>query len=91
MKTDRQFSVTLPTDVAEAVESRIKSGAYSSVSEVLGAGVRALIESDATLENWLREEVVAGHQAYLADPSQGVRADLVLDRIKARRASQEES
>jgi antitoxin ParD1/3/4 len=48
---------------------------------------RKILERDAAIERWLREEVVAGHQEYLADPSKGVPADAVLDRIKARRAS----
>jgi Arc/MetJ-type ribon-helix-helix transcriptional regulator len=51
-------------------------------------GVRALMERDAAVERWLREEVVAGHREYLADPSKGVPADAVLERIKARRAAQ---
>jgi hypothetical protein len=44
-------------------------------------------ERDAAVEQWLGNEVIAGHQEYLADPSQGVRAEEILDRIKARRAS----
>ena len=83
MRTTQQFSITLPHDMAEAVESKIKSGAYASVSE----GVRALLERDAAVERWLREEVVPGHQEYLRDPSKGVQADAILGRIKARRAS----
>jgi hypothetical protein len=43
---------------------------------------------DVAIESWLREDVMAGHQEYLADPSKGVPADAVLDRIKTRRAAQ---
>jgi len=68
MRTTQQFSITLPLDMAEAVEEKIKSGFYASVSEVLRDGVRALLERDAAVEKWLREEVVAGHAEYLADP-----------------------
>jgi antitoxin ParD1/3/4 len=67
--------------MAQAVERKVKSGAYASVSD----GVRALLERDAAVERWLREEVVPGHQEYLADPAQGVPADAVLPRIKSRR------
>jgi antitoxin ParD1/3/4 len=88
MRTTQQFSITLPLDMAEAVESKIKSGGYATVSEVVRDGVRALLERDAAVERWLREEVVAGHREYLADPSKGVAADEILDRIKARRTSQ---
>ena len=87
MRTTQQFSITLPHDMAEAVERKIKSGAYASVSEVMRDGVRALLERDAAVERWLREEVMAGHQEYLADPSKGVPAEAILDRIKARRAT----
>jgi putative addiction module CopG family antidote len=87
MRTTRQFSVTLPLDIAEIVERKIKSGAYGSVSEVVHDGVRALVERDAAIERWLREDVIAGHHEYTADPSSGVPAEAVLDRIKARRAA----
>lgn len=82
MRTTEQFSITLPLDMAEVVEGKIKSGRYASVSEVVRDGVRALLERDEVVERWLREEVVAGHQEYLADPSKGVPADEILGRIK---------
>ncbi len=87
MRTTQQFSITLPRDMAEVVEDKIKSGAYASVSEVMREGVRALLERDAAVERWLREEVVAGHAEYMADQSKGIPADEVLGRIKARRAA----
>jgi antitoxin ParD1/3/4 len=87
MRTTQQFSITLPLEMAEIVERKIKSGAYASVSEVVRDGVRALLERDAALERWLREEVVPGHREYMADRSKGVPADAVLQRIKSRRAA----
>ena len=87
MRTTQQFSITLPLDMAEMVEGKIKSGRYASVSEVVRDGVRALMERDAAVERWLREEVLAGHAEYLADPSKGIPADEILARIKARRAA----
>jgi antitoxin ParD1/3/4 len=86
MRTTQQFSITLPLDMAEAVEHKVKSGAYASVSEVVRDGVRALLERDAAVERWLREEVVPGHQEYLADSTKGVTAYAILKRIKSRRA-----
>ena len=56
MRTTQQFSITLPLEMAEVVEGKIKSGAYASVSEVMRDGVRALLERDAAIERWLREE-----------------------------------
>ena len=72
--------------MAEVVEDKIKSGAYASVSEVVREGVRALLEREAAVERWLREEVVIGHREYLAGPAKGVPAATILGRIKARRA-----
>jgi putative addiction module CopG family antidote len=87
MRTTQQFSITLPHDMAEIVEGKIKSGAYASVSEVMRDGVRALLERDAAIERWLREEVIAGHAEYLADPSRAIPADEILGRIKGRRVA----
>jgi antitoxin ParD1/3/4 len=87
MRTTQQFSITLPLDMAEVIEAKIKSGAYASASEVVRDGVRALLERDAAVEQWLCEEVIAGHREYMADPSKGAPAEAILDRIKARRAA----
>ncbi|HEY8065499.1 MAG TPA: type II toxin-antitoxin system ParD family antitoxin [Methylosinus sp.] len=86
MSTKQQFSVTLPLDMAEAVEAKLRLGEYASESELLSDGVRALLDRDASLETWLREVVVAGHAEFLADPSKGAPARELLSRIKARRA-----
>jgi antitoxin ParD1/3/4 len=59
---------------------------HASVREVVRDGVRALLEREAAVERWLREEVVTGHKEYVADPAKGVPADAILGRIKARRA-----
>jgi putative addiction module CopG family antidote len=87
MTTTQQYNITLPPDIAEAVEAKIKSGAYNSVDDVVHEGIRALLEHDAVVAQWLREEVVPSHQQYLADPAQVVPADQVLPRIKQRRAA----
>jgi len=88
MRSTQQFSITLPRDMAEAVERKIQSGAYASVSEVMRDGVRALMERDAAVERWLREEVVSGHAEHLANRSKAVPAEEVLLRIKARRTAE---
>ena len=86
MRTTRQFSVTLPTDMAQMIEGKIKSGAYATVSEVVRDGVRALLERDAAVERWLRDDVVPGYAEHLVDPSKGVPSSEVLGRIKSRRS-----
>ena len=87
MSTTQRFTIRLPLDMAEAVEEKVRSGAYASVSDVVHDGMRALLARDAAVERWLREEVVAGHEEYSADPSTGVPAEALLDRIKARRVA----
>lgn len=87
MRSTQQFSITLPTEMAAAVEKKVESGVYATVSEVMREGVRALMERDAAVERWLREDVLAGHAEYLADPSKAVPADEVLAHIKGRRAT----
>lgn len=88
MRSTQQFSITLPHDMAEAVERKIQPGAYSSVSEVMRDGVRALMERDAAVERWLREEVISGHAEHLAEPSKAIPAEDVLPRIKGRRGAE---
>lgn len=85
MAATQQFNVTPPLDLAQAIEGKVKSGAYASVSEVVREGVHALLERDAAVEQWLRDEVIPGHEEYLADPSRGVPAEDILARIRARR------
>lgn len=87
MRTTQQFSITLPHDMAEAVERKVLSGAYASVSEVVRDGVRALLERDAVFERWLREEVTRSYDEYKADPLAAIPADQVMERIRARAAA----
>ncbi|MCP3728908.1 ribbon-helix-helix protein, CopG family [Sphingomonas sp. MG17] len=64
MDSTRRLSVELPEDIADAVEARVSTGEYASVSAVIEDGLRALAERDDELlrdpavEKWLREEVV---------------------------------
>ncbi|MFT4075621.1 MAG: type II toxin-antitoxin system ParD family antitoxin [Asticcacaulis sp.] len=58
MRSTQQFSITLPNDMAAAVADKISSGAYASVSEFMRDGIRALMERDAAIDKWLREEVI---------------------------------
>ena len=87
MRTTEAMTITLPIDMAAVVRDKISSGQYASASEVVRDGLRALIERDAAVEKWLREDVVAGHAEYMADPSKAIPADQILTRIKVRRAA----
>ena len=71
MRTTRQFSVTLPNEMADMVRNKVASGAYASESEVMRDGLRALEARDRAIERWLRQEVVPALGAMKADPSRG--------------------
>ena len=86
MRTTQQYSITLPHEMAELVEAKVRSGSYASVSEVLRDGVRALMERDAAFEKWLKEEVVASLEEYEANPSAAIPADDMMRRLRARAA-----
>ncbi|MFU8878701.1 MAG: ribbon-helix-helix domain-containing protein [Wenzhouxiangellaceae bacterium] len=61
MRTTRQFSITLPNEMADAVKAKVKSGEYATESEVIREGLRALLARDRAVESWLRTEVAAAY------------------------------
>ncbi len=88
MRSTQQLSITLPNDMAAQVKARVTSGEYASESEVIRDGLRALQARDKAVESWLRDEVVAIHDAMTADPSRGrssaeVRASLAAEEARA--------
>lgn len=85
MRTTRQMSITLPTEMADAVRERVRSGQYASESEVVREGLRALIARDQAVETWLREEVAAAYDALQADPSDVIETEDVRAHLAARR------
>ena len=76
-RTTQQMSVTLPTEMAQAVKEKVRSGEYASESEVIRDGLRALQARDRAVENWLRDQVVPAYQALKADPSRGLTSDQI--------------
>jgi antitoxin ParD1/3/4 len=43
MRSTQQLSITLPTEMAEAIKSKVASGEYATESEVIRDGLRALL------------------------------------------------
>ena len=91
MRSTRQFSVTLPNEMAEMVKIKVSSGEYASESEVIRDGLRALQARDRAVENWLRQEVAPAYDAMKADPSRGrsiadIRASLAAEHKRATKA-----
>jgi len=83
MRTTRQFSITLPNEMASIVKSMVESGAYATESEVFRDGLRALMARERATERWLLEQVGPTHDALKADPSRALPADQVRARIAA--------
>jgi hypothetical protein len=46
---------------------------------------------DAEFDQWVRDEIIPGHEEYLADPSKAVPIEDALGRIKVRRAAEKEA
>ena len=65
-------------DLRKRVDARVRSGAYSSASEVMRAAVRALDREEAALKEWMRKQV----DEALADPRPNIPAERVFKRLR---------
>lgn len=72
MRTTQQFSITLPTEMAGLVKSKVACGEYATESEVIRDGLRALMARDRAMENWLQNQVAPAYDALKADPSRAI-------------------
>ena len=73
-----------PAEQASYIDSLVAAGTYASTSEVVRAGLRALQERDAALEDWLRDEVAPIYGAMMADPARAIPADQVFEAVHDR-------
>ena len=83
MRTTQQLSITLPTDMAEAIKAKVASGEYATESEVIRDGLRVLMARDRAVEHWLRNQVAPAYDALKADPSRAVSVKQVRARLAA--------
>lgn len=72
MASTQKRTFSLSAVQTKYIDKLVKSGGYASGSEVVRAGLRALKERDAAMEQWLREEVVPVLKQLDADPTQVV-------------------
>jgi len=72
MRSTKQFSITLPNEMAEMVRAKVDSGEYASESEVIRDGLRALYARERAVEYWLREQVAPAYDATKVDPGRVV-------------------
>jgi putative addiction module CopG family antidote len=83
MRTTRQFSITLPNDMADVVKAKVEAGEYATESEVIRDGLRALIARDRAVENWLKDQVGPAYDALKTDPSRAISVSQVRARLAA--------
>jgi antitoxin ParD1/3/4 len=91
MRSSKPLTITLPTEMARSVKQRVASGAYSSESEVIREGLRALDLQESALEHWLETEIVARYDAWRANPEDalsGSQVHAALERRRKRRRRQ---
>lgn len=83
MRSTQQLSITLPTEMAEAIKSKVATGEYATESEVIRDGLRALLARDRAVESWLQNQVGPAYDALKADPSRAISAEGVRKRLAA--------
>lgn len=83
MRTTQQFSITLPTEMANAVKAKVQAGEYASESEVIRDGLRTLLARDRAVEDWLQKQVGPAYDALRADPTREVTPGQVRARLAA--------
>lgn len=78
MRTTKPISVTLG-ELQERVDARVQSGAYSSASEVIRAGLRALDREEEALNEIWRRKI----KESLDDPRPSLPAEEVFRELRA--------
>jgi antitoxin ParD1/3/4 len=79
---NQKLSITLPTDIIEAINHRIDAGTYSSASAVVEAAMQALAEQDDDHAARIAS-IRARVQASLDDPRPNLTAEEVEEWINS--------
>lgn len=77
MRTVKPITVTLGK-LQERVDARVKSGTYSSASEVVRAGLRALDREEEMLDEMWRRKIQEAYE----DPRPSIPADEVFRELR---------
>ena len=86
MRSTKQFSITLPEDLAELVKAKVSAGEYASESDVISDGLHALIDRDQAIGQWLQNEVAQAYDALKNDSGRALDIEQVRARLAAERA-----
>jgi antitoxin ParD1/3/4 len=81
MPASKSITITLGSQ-QKSLDSRLKSGAYGSASEVMRAALRALDREEDARDEYMREKI----REAIDDPSPDIDEDVVFDRIERRHA-----
>lgn len=81
-RANQPMTVTLG-ELKQSVDERVRSGRYSSASEVVRAGLRALEREEIALDAWMREKIAQS----LNDPRPDIPAEDVFAELRARNAA----
>ena len=84
MAATQQLTITLPTEIAEAVKSKVASGEYANESALFQESLLEFFMADADLEHWLRTTGVARYDAYDANPKDVFTGDQILQAVEER-------
>ena len=83
MSANRQLNITLPAEIAEMVERKVRSGDFATESEVVVEGLKNLQARDAVFERWLVEQAAPAYDAYRANPSDVISLEDVFAELEA--------
>jgi antitoxin ParD1/3/4 len=75
MRSTKQFSITLPNEMADIVKGKVATGEYATESEVIRDGLRVLMARDRAVDHWLLQEVGPAYDALKTDPARAVTID----------------
>ncbi len=81
VRTTQEFSITLPTELAGLVKSKVACGEYATENEVIRHGLRVLMARDRAMEQWLQNQVAPAYDALDADPSRAISVGQVRGRL----------
>jgi len=83
MSASEKLTFSLRVEEARYIDALVESGAYSSASEVVRAGLRALQERDTSIDQWLRQEVVPVYDAMQRDPGRALSGEHLISDLRA--------
>jgi antitoxin ParD1/3/4 len=89
LRTTQQLSITLPTEMADMVKTKIRTGEYATESEVIRDGLRALLARDRAVDSWLHQQVGPAYDALMSQPDRALTAEQVRAHLVAEHKKQQ--